>query len=146
MPAFSSCVFPGIWALTTTVLVLSLLVILTPLGLHFRNFPSPGYEPSLLEEGEEVMGFGGRPRDKPQMPYFLVGVAPLPGRGVATPPTALGSFAVSGKPASNRAVLLPPKACTCDPPLEATVGGCEPFVHKCRNLDTPGDVHLPPHP
>lgn len=42
--------------------------------------------------------------------------------GVGTPPGALGSLAASGKPASNRAVLLPPKACTCDPPLEAAVG------------------------
>ena len=55
--------------------------------------------------------------------------------GVATPPTALGSFAVSGKPASNRAVLLPPKACTCDPPLEATVGlrAICPQVQKPRH-------------
>ena len=63
--------------------------------------------------------------------------------GVGTPPGALGSFAVSGKPASNR-------LCFCLQRLAPVtllwrlLLGCEPFVHKCRNLDTPGDVHLPP--
>lgn len=79
------------------------------------------------------MGFGGRPRDKPsQMPYFPVR---CPRRGVATPPTALGSQGTR-KPASNRAVLLPPKACTwVTSPLEATVGlrAICPQVQKPRH-------------
>lgn len=114
-----------------------------PSGPCTRNFPSPGYEHILLEEGEEVMGFGGRPRDKPQMPYFLVR---CPRRGVLLlHPQPLDPLRCLGNPP-------PTGLCFCLQRLAPAtllwrlLLGCEPFVHKCRNLDTPGDVHLPPHP
>lgn len=96
-----------------------------PSGPCARNCPSPGYEHILLEEGEEVMGFGGRPGDKPRILYFLVR---CPRRAVLIlHPEPLDPLHCLGN-------APPIGLCFCLQRLLATLLwrlllGCEPFVH-----------------
>lgn len=87
------------------------------------------------------MGFGDRPGDKPQILYFLVR---CPRRAVLIlHPEPLDPLQCLGN-------VPPIGLCFCLQRLAPAsllwrlLLGCEPFVHKCRILDTPGDVHLPP--
>lgn len=73
------------------------------------------------------MGCGGRPGYKSQIPNFLVRCR---GRWCwCFTHSPSGPLQCLGEPSSKSAALLPPKACTCNPPLEAADG---PRVQKSR--------------